>query len=176
MRCQLLIWFYKTTSISCVSASSPRLCCNKTIYVCLFAHSQDNGLNIPIVLSSCPGWWLWLLPAYSVKLSIFRLWFYLYRRRYSIQSYGHQEILNSVLHLYWPTSSIWFSQNIKIKIEVHTLGSPLKSNVLLCILSQDCRMRIGADLSSKRLYMQIRENHLMLTCDSVGDWKVLYDF
>mmetsp|Transcript_48228 Transcript_48228/g.92187 ORF Transcript_48228/g.92187 Transcript_48228/m.92187 type:complete len:207 (-) Transcript_48228:468-1088(-) len=42
--------------------------------------------------------------------------------------------------------------------------------------TQDCRMRIGADLSSKRLYMQIRENHLMLTCDSVGDWKVLYDF
>jgi len=42
--------------------------------------------------------------------------------------------------------------------------------------TQDCRMRIGMDLSDKRFYMQIRENHLMLESDSLGAWKVLYDF
>lgn len=42
--------------------------------------------------------------------------------------------------------------------------------------TQDCRIRVGADLGSQRMYMQIRENHVMLNCDTSGDWKILYDF
>jgi hypothetical protein len=42
--------------------------------------------------------------------------------------------------------------------------------------TQDCRIRVGMELSDSRYYMQIRENHLMLEADSVGAWKVLYDF
>lgn len=41
--------------------------------------------------------------------------------------------------------------------------------------TQDCRLRIGADVGNKRLYLQVRENHLMVTCDSAGQWKFIYD-
>eukprot|EP00238_Polyblepharides_amylifera_P003844 CAMPEP_0196586894 /NCGR_PEP_ID=MMETSP1081-20130531/55876_1 /TAXON_ID=36882 /ORGANISM="Pyramimonas amylifera, Strain CCMP720" /LENGTH=186 /DNA_ID=CAMNT_0041908915 /DNA_START=182 /DNA_END=739 /DNA_ORIENTATION=+ len=36
--------------------------------------------------------------------------------------------------------------------------------------TQDCRMRIGTVLGSDKVYMQVRENHVVLECDNKGSW------
>jgi len=52
----------------------------------------------------------------------------------------------------------------------------LSKKVLNITTTQDCRLRLGFDVASQKMYLQLRENHVAVEYDSTGYWNILYDF
>eukprot|EP00240_Pyramimonas_obovata_P014304 CAMPEP_0118930312 /NCGR_PEP_ID=MMETSP1169-20130426/7043_1 /TAXON_ID=36882 /ORGANISM="Pyramimonas obovata, Strain CCMP722" /LENGTH=206 /DNA_ID=CAMNT_0006872643 /DNA_START=111 /DNA_END=731 /DNA_ORIENTATION=+ len=75
------------------------------------------------------------------------------------------------------TQRTTFGTETSISKAIETTGKiELSKKWLNATSTQDCRMRLGLDVLSQKLYMQMRENHVALEWDSAGGWNVLYDF